>query len=511
MVAVLGIAAGVVIYSRLPGARGPKAATSGSGPVANSAPVSPPLAKAPFDANQAHIYQDQWARHLKTKVTTKNSIGMSMVLIPPGEFMMGSTDEQVEAAIVHAVVEKADEYTVSRIRDNERPQHQVRITRPFLMAATEVTIGQFRKFVDATKYVTEAEQFGFGNSSDRVAGDKVKETDRGLNWKSPGYTVTDDSPVSQVTWNDGVVFCNWLSEQEQRETCYRSDAISGWIFLRQANGYCLPTEAVWEYACRAGTTTQYSFGDDVTELKQHGWYNMSSGGSARAVGLKLVNPWGLFDLHGNVREWCQDTYDAKWYEKIGPDNLSDPLNSYASSTRVVRGGSWEHYQSYCRSASRNSTIASRRDANYGFRPVRGADATTAAATATKPTPPVVTSPPPIQPNGAPQHAKAPFDTAQAHLYQDLWARHLGTKVVSNNSIGMSMVLIPPGEFLMGSTDEQVAAALVVAEQIKADQGTKDRIQKAERPQHRVTITRPFLMAETEVTVAEFRQFVEAIQ
>ncbi len=126
----------------------------------NSAPAStsaPPLAKAPFDAAQAKAHQEAWAKHLGTQVETTNSVGMKMVLIPSGEFMMGSTDEQVEAALKVAEEIKAEQHAKDRIQKNERPQHKVVITKPFLMSSREVTVGQFKKFT-ATGYQTEAEK-----------------------------------------------------------------------------------------------------------------------------------------------------------------------------------------------------------------------------------------------------------------------------------------------------------------------------------------------------------------
>jgi len=129
----------------------------------------------------------------------------------------------------------------------------------------------------------------------------------------------------------------------------------------------LPTEAEWEYACRAGTTTQFWFGDDVAELEQHEWYNKNVGGRARAVGLKSPNPFRLYDMAGNVREWCSDFYDAKWYE-ISP--LNDPVGPIAGSNRVLRGGHWHSSASYCRSAFHSYYPPSVRYANLGFRAVR---------------------------------------------------------------------------------------------------------------------------------------------
>ena len=143
----------------------------------------------------------------------------------------------------------------------------------------------------------------------------MKEADKGKNWKNPGYAITDDTPVTQITWNDACAYCAWLSEQEQRRPWYRPDGKGGWLIAAHADGYRLPTEAEWEYACRAGTTTQYSFGDDKSQLEPYGWFYKNAGGKAQPVALEAPNPFGLFDMHGNAQEWCQDWYDGKWYEK----------------------------------------------------------------------------------------------------------------------------------------------------------------------------------------------------
>src|SRR6185295_1609424 len=127
-------------------------------PLPNASAPAP--ARAPFGAQQAKACQAAWAAHLGTTVEVANSLGIKLVLIPPGEFLMGSTDEQVDAALAAAAQIKADENTHKRIRDTERPQHRVTIDKPFRLSATEVTIGQFKKFVDATGYKTEAERFG---------------------------------------------------------------------------------------------------------------------------------------------------------------------------------------------------------------------------------------------------------------------------------------------------------------------------------------------------------------
>jgi formylglycine-generating enzyme required for sulfatase activity/serine/threonine protein kinase/Leucine-rich repeat (LRR) protein len=323
----------------------------------------PPLAIAPFDAKQARAHQEAWAKHLGTTVETTNSVGAKMVLIPPGEFLMGSSDEQVEAALKVADEINAGQPTKDRIQNAERPQHKVVLTKPFLMGATEVTIGQFKKF-SAAGYQTEGEKQAIATktasppkasapSQPPVAPPQPVKT-----YLNPGYSVTDDSPAAQITWNDAVAYCRWLTAQEK--VIYR-----------------LPTEAEWEFACRAGTTTQYSFGDDAAFLDLYGWYIKNQSGNSQPVGTKLPNAFGLFDMHGNLFEWCQDFWNEKWYE-LSPTN--DPTGSTYIVGWVMRGGCWNFSATHGRSAYRH-TLAYR-DLNVGFRVVRVLDVPAMTASVT---------------------------------------------------------------------------------------------------------------------------------
>ncbi|MBI1346253.1 SUMF1/EgtB/PvdO family nonheme iron enzyme [bacterium] len=308
----------------------------------------PPSAQVPFDAAQARAHQEAWARHLGTTVETTNSVGMKMILIPPGEFLMGSTDAQVATALAMIDAnQKADGRITGRI-EAERPQHKVILTKPWQMSATEVTVGQFRKFIEVAKYVTETEESGFGNAASRTADASSTEDKKGMSWHSPGYPVTDDSPVAQITWNDATAFCQWLSAQEKRT-------------------YRLPTEAEWEFACRAGTTSLYSFGDDESLLERHAWYVRNLGsGQRHPVATRLPNPFGLFDMHGSLQEWCSDGYEPEWYAQ-SPTN--DPIAPSSNMRRVQRGGLCQSTAVRCRSAYRNDGPAILRDLNLGFRAV----------------------------------------------------------------------------------------------------------------------------------------------
>jgi serine/threonine protein kinase len=160
---------------------------------------------APFTVRQARATQEAWASYFHTKVEQTNTIGMTLVLIPPGEFLMGSTPEQ--SALGRKMAEdakiKPDAWEWQRLAE-EGPQHRVTLTKPYWLGMTEVTVRQFKRFVEATGYVSEAEQFGFGNSSAKTPDAKVTPEMKTLTWRAPSYAVTDDSPVTQVTWNDAV-------------------------------------------------------------------------------------------------------------------------------------------------------------------------------------------------------------------------------------------------------------------------------------------------------------------
>ncbi len=345
----------------VPGIAGGPPAANLKSEITNLKSSPPPLAISPFDAAQAKAHQEAWAKHLGVPVEQTNSIGMKLRLIPPGEFLMGSTPEDV-AAIVAAAKGVSDS-VLQEIR-NEAPQRPARIDKPFLAGTTEVTVGQFRQFVESARYVTATEKYGGGYRYDQEQ--KQHVVDSKLTWKTPGYAVSDDLPVTMVTWDDGVEFCNWLSRQESWEPSYQRVG-GNWQLRPAAAGYRLATEAEWEYACRAGTTTWYSFGDDQDRLDDYAWHGRNSGGAVHAAGLKLPNPFGLYDMHGNLWEWCEDRF---------PDTPSqthastDPSGATAGSRRVARGGSWAYWPLINRSAIRVVNYFGSRNEFYGFRVVR---------------------------------------------------------------------------------------------------------------------------------------------
>ena len=274
---------------------------------------APPLAVAPFDAEEARDHQQAWAEHLGEEVEIENSIGMKLTLIPPGEFMMGSPESEEGR------------------QDREGPQHGVRITRPFYLGVHPVTQSQWESVMG-----NNPSSFSEGGGrSDRVSG-----------------LSTGDFPVESVSWEDAQEFIGRLNERSEE---------TGRV-------YRLPTEAEWEYACRGGTTTRYYFGDDEADLDEYGWYLGNTGGWLEGrtypVGQKRANSWGLYDMHGNVREWCFDWFSGDYYAN---SPLEDPTGPESGSLRVDRGGCWGLTAGSCRSADRSRSGPGSRIGSLGFR------------------------------------------------------------------------------------------------------------------------------------------------
>jgi formylglycine-generating enzyme required for sulfatase activity len=172
--------------------------------------------------------------------------------------------------------------------------------------------------------------------------------------------------VENVSWLDAVKFCNDLSEKEGLEPFYKIEGQSVRVSSWDGPGYRLPTEAEWEYACRAGPEGQgrYTFGDADEGLGDHAWFDGNSGGVTHPVGQKRPNRFGLFDMHGNVWEWCQDWYDTDYYKHSPTD---DPRGRDEASSRVIRGGSWDYDPRYCRPAYRYWNAPDDRSSHLSFR------------------------------------------------------------------------------------------------------------------------------------------------
>lgn len=219
-----------------------------------------------------------------------NSIGMKLVLIPAGEFLMGDNEGG----------------------DYQKPAHRVRITKPFYLGLTQVTQEQYERIMDFV----------------------------------PGrFKDNPQHPVEGVSWRIAVAFCRKLSQKERKT-------------------YRLPTEAEWEYACRAGSTSRYCFGDSESQLRKYAWYEDNSGNTTRAVGRKKPNAWGLYDMHGNVNEWCYDWFGGDYYSS---SPSSDPTGPSSGAYRVLRGGGWYSPAGRCRCAYRYQEVPHFQFQPFGFR------------------------------------------------------------------------------------------------------------------------------------------------
>ena len=244
------------------------------------------------------------AHELKPAADSTNSIGMEFVLIPAGEFDMGSPSDEEDRG------------------SDEGPVHRVKIEKSFYMGRYEVTQKEWREVMGSNLFMGS----------------------------NPSSFKGNDLPVEKVSWDDVQKFIKKLNEKEGTDK------------------YRLPSGAEWEYACRAGTTTRYSFGDSESRLGDYAWYLDNSDRKTHPVGLKLPNPWGLYDMHGNVQEWVQD----KWHN----DYKGAPTDGSAweigdGAYRVQRGGGWSYNAGYCRSAIQVHYVPGHRNYHLGFRLLEG--------------------------------------------------------------------------------------------------------------------------------------------
>jgi len=245
----------------------------------------------------------------------KTKGGLEMILVPGGEFQMGS----------------------SHGKEDERPLHKVRVD-PFLIDRRPVTQEQYDKM--------------------------------DLPNPSPSHFKGPTRPVEMISWTQAAAYCNARSRAEGLQPCYNEET-GACNFA--ADGYRLPTEAEWEYACRAGTTGDYFFGD-ARQLGEYAWFADNASKQTHPVGQKKPNPWGLYDVYGNVAQWCNDVYDKDYYQKSPPENPRGPADG---DKYVLRGGAWNSSAGSVRSSHRVGEAPGFQDACFardaiGFRCVRKA-------------------------------------------------------------------------------------------------------------------------------------------
>ena len=323
-----------------------------------------------------------------TSIATAKADDTKFVRVEPGTYLRGEND--------HKAINKIHPYSIHLEEGagwTESPRHRVELTKPFEIAATEVTVAQFRSFVEATGHVTDAEKKGKAIGFN-AAGKKPPywmESDPKYTWKNPGFEQGENHPVVCVSWKDARAYCEWLSKKERRT-------------------FRLPTEAEWEYAARAGTTTYYSWGDKPDGAYVHAnvadaaleskhtyttYYQRSYGLKLEAcndghaftapVGSLKPNPFGIHDVHGNVWEWCQDIWEEKHYGKLLKGvakedretfRVKDPTGPETTEKqehgdwRVLRGGSWFTGPISARSGMRAFGESSDGMCYAGFRLVR---------------------------------------------------------------------------------------------------------------------------------------------
>ena len=427
------------------------------------AAVHPPLAIAPFNTDQAKQFQQAWAKHIGKPLVYTNSIGMKLVLLPPGEFVMGLR-EKGEYEKLRQNLLRSKHLIDRNTADHgglleEMPAHRVRLTKPFYLGCCEVTFGQFRQFADETGYKTDAERglvYGKPYKGERPI--RTFRTpvypDRPANAQQP----RENDPVMHVDWNDCMAFCEWLSKK---------DADKGYE-------YSLPTSAQWEYACRAGTTTLWYFGDEDAFDKVGHEYELISWRekSPNAVGQRKPNPFGLHDMHGNMMEWMRDWLNVLYYLECPLNDPTGPVipNEATNRRRLVRGGAFEVGRYWSRS-SWGVRIArgSNQHRHPGFRVAMYIKDVEGVPPAPEPNLRIVGD------------DKSPADPVAAQAAAVTKDRPKELQIKLDKDVSMEFVLVPAGSFLMGS--------------LKGG--------RFERPVHEVTISKPFYIGKYEVTQGQW--------
>ncbi|MFZ6749820.1 formylglycine-generating enzyme family protein [Undibacterium sp. Ren11W] len=296
-----------------------------------------------------------------------NSLDMRMQLIPAGEFFMGNDESPASLQLAYPLISQR---RIEQLND-EAPRHKVRISQAFYLGQTEVTVGQFRRFLKESGYQPESIADGTGGygynpayDPDKSArGDQFEGRDPRYSWSNPGFPQDEQHPVVNVTRNDALAMAQWLSKQEGRV-------------------YRLPTEAEWEYAARAGTQTRYHSGDAPESLlkvantfdakSQVNWPKFAEHALKGDDGYVFTAPvasfapnaFGLYDMHGNAWEWTQDFYGEDYYAH---SPVNDPQGPADGNVYVRRGGSWHTWAFYARSSYRNWNTPQTRYTLVGMR------------------------------------------------------------------------------------------------------------------------------------------------
>lgn len=447
----------------------------------------------------------------------RNSIGMTLVTIPAGTFQMGSSSAEVRRVRSEWNIQES-------LLEPETPGHKVRITQPYLIGKYEVTVGQFRKFVAETNYKTVAESQGWAWSYDLDKKKWVKKS--GASWRSTGEKPWDDLPVTFITHKDAQAFCEWLSAKESRK-------------------YYLPTEAQWEYAARGGISEmRFTWGDEVPSSSQLNIADKSSPfpwadrtmndgyATAAPVGCFDPNGFNLYDMAGNAWELCADAYDAKIFKDKADSTLFDPTGPKSGKKSVVRGGNWAFGPEIARNSFRFGLETNLCLDLCGFRVVaelkpdehekkKNQIQTNFVSPITDQNlGNLLSEVKRLTQSGKRHTARTLIDSIKIDSNDDQLCLKDSQIFVRNtletlldltvdqsiqsftNTYGMKMIRIPAGSFVMGSSEADIAWAMTVLAQ-----GRPINLEN-EYPFHKVRISKQFYMSETEITVKQFKAFVD---
>lgn len=413
-----------------------------------SSVADPDLAVAPFDSETAKSHQQRWAEYLRLPVEYTNTVGMKFVLIPPGEFVMGTSQPVLDEHL-------AEVGTVTQWQEcvqSEAPQHRVVLNHPYYVGVCEVTQKEYAR-------VTRGAPSYFSSSG--AGGTLVQGID------------TQVLPVESVTWSDAADFCIQLGMLER--SAAPSDSRGALADLRAVSSYRLPTEAEWEFACAAGTSTKFWSGDTPQDLETIGWFRANDAKHTQPVGQFAANPFGLHDMHGNVLEWVEDIWAPNFYSVSADVRAHDPrCEAPVSGPHVIRGGGHGASANHCRSSARHNGDATTRMKDLGFRVIleiepdrsRRNSGKAGSAAAQKPgdaadlssmKSSAAASPGQVLPSSEPGIAALPGQSAEMDLlsqinvaecsYIGIWKQTLtGLESPSGNGTRIQIPYLPDGEY-----------------------------------------------------------------